>query len=111
MPNTDFTTIFLEIENTIIEKVENKANKIIVLLYLKRRPHKCPQCKAITDPVHDYRLQTVKDLPVLGKPLLWKFYKRRYACPCYHKRFQERNGVLPKFHRITKLPIDWPFIP
>ncbi len=101
MPNTDFTTIFLEMEDAVIERVENEANKIVVHLHLKRRPHTCPQCKAITDRVHDYRLQTIKDLPVLGKPLLWKLRKRRYTCPCCHKHFQEQNCLLPKFHRIT----------
>ena len=67
---------------------------------MQRRPHKCPSCGGLTDQVHDYRIQVVKDTPALGKKLKWKYHKRRYHCAC-GKRFYKSNYLLPKHHRIT----------
>jgi len=74
---------------------------IVVAFKLQRRPHVCPNCGGITDTVHDYREQMVKDVPAFGKKFIWLYYKRRYRCTCCNKRFYETNGLLPKFHRLT----------
>lgn len=66
--------------------------------------HICPCCGAETDTVHDYREQTIKDIPSFGNHVYLHFRKRRYRCSC-GKRFAEDVSFLPKYHRITnRLP-------
>ncbi len=101
MSLTDDTTTLLDLEYAEIENLEQRPDSITVSFHLKRRPHDCPHCHSLTDTVHDYRIQYVKDIPVLGRPLLWKYRKRRYHCSCCGKHFFESNHLLPKWHRIT----------
>lgn len=101
MSLTDYTTTLLDLEYAEIENVEQHTNSIILSFHLKRRPHFCPFCNTLTDKIHDYRTQFVKDIPVLGRSLIWKYRKRRYHCPCCGKHFFENNHLLPKWHRIT----------
>ena len=63
-------------------------------------PHKCPCCGKITDKIHDYREQVIKDIPAFGKHLFIHLKKRRYCCSC-GKRFAEKNDFLPRYHRMT----------
>ena len=68
---------------------------------MKRRACYCPACGAVTEQVHDYRMQRVKDCPIQGKHVIWMYRKRRYRCACCGKRFYESNYLVPKWHRIT----------
>lgn len=97
----DYTTTLLDLEYAEIENIEQNPNSIIVSFHMKRRPHYCPHCNSLTDSIHDYRTQYVKDIPVLGRSLLWKYRKRRYHCHCCGKHFFEHNHLLPKWHRIS----------
>lgn len=97
----DFSAKLLDMEYIELENVETTAQTITISFKMKRRPHTCPHCGSITDTVHDYRLQVVKDAPVLGKHLVWHYKKRRYRCACCGKRFHESNYLLPKWHRLT----------
>lgn len=97
----DYTTTLLDLEYAEIENIEQNQNTTIVSFHLKRRPHYCPHCNTLTDSVHDYRTQYVRDIPVLGRSLIWKYRKRRYHCHCCGKHFFEHNHLLPKWHRIS----------
>lgn len=85
MPHVDYTTTLLDLEYAEIENIEQNQNSTIVSFHLKRRPHHCLHCNTLTESVHDYRTQYVKDIPVLGRPLIWKYRKLRYHCPCCGK--------------------------
>lgn len=61
----------------------------------------CPSCETFTKKVHDYRLQTIKDVPVQLKPTNLILRKRRYSCPC-EKHFYEKYSWLPKYQHMTK---------
>ena len=84
-----------------VKNIEVYPERLIIYVEMERRATRCPCCGAETDRVHDYREQTVKDCPVQGKKLIWKYKKRRYRCENCGKRFYEQNWLLPKFHRIT----------
>lgn len=96
----NYTTEFLNLEDVIVTEVKNTASQLHVSMELPRREHKCPQCGAMTDRVHDYRMQTVKDIP-LGRDTYLHLRKRRYACPQCGKRFAEQNAFLPRYYRMT----------
>ena len=101
MLNKDYTAKLLNLEDVIITKVENFSEKVHVYLELPRTKHCCPACGALTDRVHDYRMQIIKDIP-LGRTTLLHLRKRRYRCDC-GKRFFEKNTFLS----TTVPPVDW----
>ena len=84
-----FTEKLLGLQDIDIEKVEEIDNSIHNNCRLKRKPHKCPCCGKLTDKVHDYREQPIKDIPTFGKHIFIHLYKRRYRCSC-GKRFRNR---------------------
>ena len=96
---TDYTSKLLNLEDVIITNVENIADQLHIYLELPRTAHTCPACGATTDRIHDYRMQTIKDLP-LARDTFLHLRKRRYRCSC-GKRFFEKNTFLPRYHRVT----------
>ncbi len=98
---TDYTTKLLDMEHMNVNEIENLSDQLILHVEMKRRPAACPCCGTLTDTIHDYRVQRVKDSPIQGKAVYWQYRKRRYRCPSCGKRFYEKNYLLPKWHRLT----------
>lgn len=61
------------------------------------KEHKCPYYGNITTYIKDYRLQTVKDLPMLAKHVTVTIKKRRYICKNCNKSFTENNPYIKKY--------------
>ena len=99
MLNQDYTAKLLNLEDVIITNVENISNQLHISIELPRRKHICPYCGAETDRIHDYRMQTIKDVP-LARGTFLHLRKRRYRCSC-GKRFFEKNTFLPRYYRVT----------
>lgn len=94
-------TDLLEMGDMEVVDFEQDAGSIYLQVEKKRETQVCPECGALTDLVHDYRTQRVRDLSVQGKKVYWNYRKRRYRCFCCEKRFYEKCPLLPKYHRIT----------
>lgn len=101
MLQEDCTSKLLGMEHMEIRKTEITESSITLEVTMKRRECQCPVCGAVTEKVHDYRWQKVKDIPIQGKTVQWVYKKRRYVCWSCGKRFYEKNYLLPRFHRIT----------
>lgn len=101
MLQTHCTAKLLDMEHMEIKEVEQNSETLFLTVEMQRRPSPCPDCGALTDTIHDYRTQRVKDCPIQGKAVFWLYRKRRYRCPCCGKRFYEANYLLPKWHRLT----------
>lgn len=99
MLNHDYTSKFLNLEDVIITNVENIADQLHIYIELPREKHVCPVCGAVTDRIHDYRMQVIKDIP-LARDTFLHLRKRRYRCEC-GKRFFEKNNFLPRYYRVT----------
>ncbi len=95
-----FTEKLIGLQDIEIEKIEETDNSIHLFCHLKLKPHKCPCCGELTDKIHDYREQVIKDIPAFGKFFYIHLRKKRYRCSC-GKRFFEENSFLPKYHRMT----------
>lgn len=102
MPNTDFTSRLLDLEDSIIENIESSSDSTTIHFSLRRKTVSCPYCHAPTNKVHDYRLSYIKDIPLLGKNTLLAYKKRRYHCDCCNKHFYEPFSLVPKHCRITQ---------
>ena len=69
--------------------------------------HRCPHCGNSTTYIKDYRLQTVRDLVVLGKPLIVTIRKRRYVCQHCNATFTEENPYIKRYcHFPNRLYIE-----
>ena len=95
-----FTEKLTGLQGLSIEKVEENQNTIHIHCKLERKKHKCPCCGKLTNTIHDYREQVIKDIPAFGKYVFIHIKKRRYRCTC-GKRFAEKNKFLPSYHRMT----------
>ena len=75
-----------------------------IKIFIQSQPveQTCPCCGAKTKRIHDYRLQEVQDIPLLGKQVILLLRKRRYLCPYCRKRFTEPYSFLPSYHRRTR---------
>ena len=97
---TDYTSKLLNLEDVIITNVENFSDQVHIYIELPKVKHTCPACGAATDRVHDYRMQTIKDVP-LARSTYLHLRKRRYRCVHCGKRFAETNRFLPRYYRMT----------
>ena len=93
----------LNLEDVIITKIVHADKSVKFFLDTKPKPHICPNCGNSTTKIHDYRWQTIKDLPFQVKDCYLVLHKRRYACSC-GKKFYESYEFLPKYlHRTKRL--------
>ena len=88
------------LQGLIINNIESNEKEVHIHCELERKPHMCPNCGCVTDCVHDYRVQVIKDIPSFGKFVYIHLRKRRYRCKC-GKRFAEDNNFLAKYQRYT----------
>lgn len=61
------------------------------------KEHRCPHCGHTTTYIKDYRLQKVKDLSLVGKPLIVTIRKRRYICKNCNSTFTENNPYIKRY--------------
>ena len=90
----------LNIEGVIVKKVVHADTFAKIYLETKPKEHICPVCGALTKRIHDYRMQTIKDLPFQLKHCYLVLKKRRYTCSC-GKRFYEDYTFLPRYFQRT----------
>ena len=101
------TTNLTGLQDLIIKNVDTLGDSLLISAEIKKKPHKCPCCNEITDKVHDYRTQIIKDIPAFGKHVLISLRKRRYVCKHCKKRFYEDIHFLPRYHRMTNRLSAW----
>lgn len=82
------------------EDTKNGGYKAFIEMPVKE--HKCPYCSHLTSYIKDYRLQTVKELSVFGKPLTVTVRKRRYICKHCNRSFTEDNPYISRYCHFPK---------
>ena len=90
----------INIEDVIVKKIIHSDSSVRIMLETKPKEHICPVCGRNTKRIHDYRMQTIKDLPFQLKHCYLILRKRRYVCSC-GKRFYENYSFLPKYFQRT----------
>ena len=97
----NITEKILGLQEVIIKKCDETESICRIEIELQRKQCICPCCGRMTDRIHDYRKQVIKDLPCFGRKTVILLRKRRYVCEC-GKRFAEPNTFLPKYQRRTQ---------
>ena len=93
----------LDLKDVIITKIVHADKYVKFFLDTKPKPHICPVCGNSTAKIHDYRWQTIKDLPFQLKNCYLVLHKRRYVCSC-GKKFYKSYEFLPRYlHRTKRL--------
>ena len=100
MHYSNYIEKILDLQEVKVDKIENKEKITEIYVSKPRKQCNCPCCGKLTDKIHDYRYQKVKDLPSFGKDVILIVKKRRYRCLC-GKRFFESNEFLAKYQRRT----------
>lgn len=102
MLSTDnYITKLFGMQGLILKNLESSENEVTFYMELERKEQPCPNCGVLTNCVHDYRTQKVKEVSVLGKLTTLVLRKRRYRCMDCGKRFLEQNKMLTKYSRMT----------
>lgn len=101
MPYLDYTENLLELKDIIVSDVKKIGTIRYISIEQKRMAHTCPCCKMVTERIHDYRMQQVKDLPALGNHTILLLRKRRYVCTNCGKRIPEVSSFLARYQRMT----------
>lgn len=78
MFDVDYTKELTELQGIIIENIERTDSLITIYIKMERKLTKCPCCGELTDTIHDYKTQIVKDLPAFCNNVILSLKKRRY---------------------------------
>lgn len=77
---------------------ENEENgNLEAFIEMPVKEHRCPHCGYTSTYIKDYRLQKVKDLSLVGKPLIVTIRKRRYICKNCNSTFSENNPYIKRY--------------
>lgn len=90
-----------DLHDVKISEVNNQTNLIEIHFENIVKTHECPNCGNITKNIHDYRVQRIKDVAILVKPVILVLRKRRYICKHCKKRFSENTNYLGKYKRMS----------
>lgn len=101
MLNKNYITQLLKSEEIIIEDIVENETEVELHIKLPQKVHTCSNCKQQTSKVYDYRIQRIKEIPILGKKTYIVLKKRRYVCKVCKKKFYEEVDSLPKYQRMT----------
>lgn len=91
----------LNLKGVMIKSIKNLKDIVEIYIEMPVKSHICPSCGNQTSIVHDYRTQTIKDVPIYFKPTNLIYNKRRYECNYCNKNFYEDNPIVSKYHRKT----------
>lgn len=88
----------LNLKEVKVKNIVHADSSVKIYLQTESKEQKCPNCGTLTKKIHDYRLQTIKDLPFQEKDCYLVLKKRRYRCPC-GKRFFEKYDFLARYQQ------------
>ena len=97
----NYITEFLDLKGIQVKKLERKEKGIFLHITTKAKTQNCPCCNNKTNKIHDYRTQTIKDVPYHHQMVYFVLKKRRYVCKHCNKRFYESYDFLARYLRRT----------
>ncbi|ABX40952.1 ISL3 family transposase [Lachnoclostridium phytofermentans] len=93
----------LNLKEVKVKNIIHGDSYVKIFIETKASVQTCPCCGRHTKQIHDYRWQSIKDLPFQLKHCYLVLKKRRYRCSC-GKRFSEKYSFLARYQqRSTRL--------
>lgn len=83
-----------------IKSEEHEKNIVIHLKRIDKRPV-CPKCGHENLHINEWRIHTVKDLPIHNKSVVLKIHKQRYKCPHCSKKITGSLDMVTKHKQHT----------
>lgn len=105
MLNSYYTEKLLGLQEVSIKKVNDTKENYEIFIGQPRKQCVCPACGKVTDKVHDYRMQRIKELSAFEKPVVLVLRKRRYAWLLWEtlRRAEQLSSEIPA-HDPTNHP-------
>lgn len=104
MLNSYYTEKLLGLQGVEERNIQEKEKSYEISIEQSGKVFICPNCGEVTNKIHDYRYQRIKEVPVFEKKVILVLRKRRYVCSC-GKRFAEPNSFLTRYQRMSKRAI------
>ena len=86
----------LNLKEVKVKNIVHADSFVKIFIHTEAKEQICPCCGATTKRIHDYRNQTIKDLPLQEKNCYLILRKRRYRCIHRHDfglfRFRSESG-------------------
>jgi len=96
----------LKLEGVNFINLEERENSIV--LFFKRIDKRMTcECGCSKLHIHDWREQTLVDLPIHGKSVKFIVSKQRYRCTDCGKRISSLLSIVDKYKRITRRAIKY----
>ncbi len=83
----NYSKVLLDIEDVFKKKISHSDSTVKIHIETKPNGQTCPRCGNQTKRIHDYRMQTIHDLPFQIKDVYLILRKRLYLCTSCNKRF------------------------
>ena len=80
MLNHNYITELLKSKDIVLNQIIENEKEVELHISQVQKPHKCPIRGSVTNKIHDYRIQRVKDVSIMGKKTYLVLRKRRYVC-------------------------------
>ena len=96
-----FNMILPGLEEVTVIKAEMNEGIYEIYIEMPVKTHVCSSCLRETKRVHDYRIQRIKHLKMAERQTVIVYRKRRYACSC-GKRFYEDNPCVERYQHHSK---------
>ena len=90
----------IDLKEVKVKNINHSNSDVKIYIETKATTQTCPCCGQTTKQIHDYRSQTIKDLPLQTKHCFQILRKCRYCCKC-GKRFTEKYGFLARYQQRT----------
>lgn len=91
------------LKEAIVTKVDEAEGVMRIFVEMEPRTHRCPQCNARTNKIHDYRIQKIHHLKWFERTTQIFYRRRRYVCDC-GKRFSEKTPIVERYQRTS---VEW----
>lgn len=93
----------MNLKEVKVKNIIHSDTYVKIHLQTEPKEQKCPSCGSLTKRVHDYRFQTIKDLPFQDKNCYLILKKRRYRCSCGKLFFEKYDFVARYQQRSVRL--------
>ncbi len=92
---------FLNLKEEEIETLECNSlkNELLIHLSLKRKPHQCPNCKAITEKVLNQYERTINHGLFIDRKCVVHYKQKRYRCSLCTTSFNETCTLVTKHQK------------